>query len=103
MQNAGSTIPLSLQVQYFYATKAQMSATLGSVAAANALLSRSVFLVAASNNDMFSFFAALNSRSGLAAADKQRDVAAFYTSLISNYSAAIEVSTAGLIADLILY
>ncbi|CAL5040789.1 unnamed protein product [Urochloa decumbens] len=77
--NPGKTIS-SRQVQYFKATKSKMSSTLGS-RAVNATLSRSIFLIGVGSNDMFVF----------AAAAQQSDVAAFYASLLSNYSATIQV------------
>ncbi|TVU17782.1 hypothetical protein EJB05_33838, partial [Eragrostis curvula] len=68
------------------------AATLGSGAAANALLARSIFLVGVGSNDLFGFAAAEQAQNRSAA----DDVAAFYTSLISNYSAAItELYTMG--------
>jgi len=78
MQFAGMNIPLSKQVRNFGTTRAQMVASLGSTTA-NDLLSKSLFLVAIGTNDMAAF----------AATHQQTDVAAFYSSLISNYSAAI--------------
>ena len=80
MQFAGMNIPLSKQVRNFGTTRAQMVASLGSTTA-NDLLSKSLFLVAIGTNDMAAF----------AATHQQTDVAAFYSSLISNYSAAITV------------
>ena len=80
MQFAGTNIPLSKQVRNFGTTRAQMVASLGSTTA-NDLLSKSLFLVAIGTNDMAAF----------AATHQQTDVAAFYSSLISNYSAAITV------------
>ncbi|KAF8687204.1 hypothetical protein HU200_042872 [Digitaria exilis] len=78
--NAGNNIPLSKQVQYFKATKAKMVAAAGPVAV-NAVLSRSVFLLNAGNNDMYVFAAAELARNS--------DAAALYASLVSNYFAAI--------------
>ncbi|CAN6206634.1 unnamed protein product [Urochloa humidicola] len=77
--NPGKTISLSRQVQYFRATKSKMVSTLGS-RAVNSMLSKSIFLIGVGSNDMFVF----------AAAEQQSDVAAFYGSLVSNYSATIQ-------------
>ncbi|RCV23256.1 hypothetical protein SETIT_4G284600v2 [Setaria italica] len=76
--NAGDNIPLSKQVQYFNATRSKMVAAVGS-GAVDTLLSRSVVLIGAGGNDLSVF----------ANAQQQSDVAAFYGSLMSNYSAAI--------------
>ncbi|WVZ83204.1 hypothetical protein U9M48_030374 [Paspalum notatum var. saurae] len=76
--NAGKCIPLSTQLRYFNATRAEMVAAVGSVAV-SALLSKSIFLIGVGSNDMFVF----------AAAEQQSDAAALYASLISNYSATI--------------
>ncbi|CAN6206641.1 unnamed protein product [Urochloa humidicola] len=78
---AGKNIPLSKQVRYFGVTRAQMVTTLGA-AKANDLLSKSLFLFAVGTNDMAAF-AATNQQ------QQQGDVAALYTSLISNYSSTI--------------
>nr|CAB3469068.1 unnamed protein product [Digitaria exilis] len=78
--NAGKTISLSRQVHYFKATKEKMVSTLGSHAV-DAILSKSIFLIGIGSNDMFVFSAAEQQQQG--------DVAAFYASLVSNYSAAI--------------
>ncbi|KAJ1260804.1 hypothetical protein BS78_10G260300 [Paspalum vaginatum] len=75
---AGKTIPLPKQVRNFGATRAQMVATLGA-AAAKDLLSKSLFLIAVGTNDVAAF----------SITTQQSDVAALYSSLISNYSAAI--------------
>ncbi|RLM55021.1 hypothetical protein C2845_PM10G21670 [Panicum miliaceum] len=75
---AGRNIPLSKQVRNFGTTRAQMVASLGSTAA-NDALSQSLFLIAIGTNDMAAF----------AITQQQSDVAAFYGSLISNYSTAI--------------
>ncbi|TVU43343.1 hypothetical protein EJB05_09803, partial [Eragrostis curvula] len=83
--NAGISIPLRKQVEYFSRTKARMVATLGSGSAVNALLARSVFLIGVGSNDLFAFAAAEQAQNRSAA----EDVADFFTSLISNYSAAI--------------
>ncbi|RLN12777.1 GDSL esterase/lipase [Panicum miliaceum] len=85
--NAGSTILLSKQVEYFEATKAKMVDAAGA-GAVDALLSRSVFLVNAGNNDFYVFAAAELARNR-SAADQRRDAAALYASLLSNYSAAV--------------
>jgi hypothetical protein len=82
MQFAGRNIPLSKQVRNFGTTRAQMVASLGSTAA-NDVLSQSLFLIAIGTNDMAAF--AITQQ-------QQSDVAAFYGSLISNYSAAITVT-----------
>ena len=51
MQNARQqNIPLSRQVQYFNDTRAKMVAAVGSAAAADALLARSMFLISVGNN-----------------------------------------------------
>lgn len=91
MQNAGNTIPLSKQVEYFSATKAKMVAAAGSHAV-NARLSRSVFLLNIGNNDMYVFAAAELARNR-SAADQRRDAAVLYANLISNYSATVTVHT----------
>ncbi|TKW23519.1 hypothetical protein SEVIR_4G297000v4 [Setaria viridis] len=85
--NPGKTISLSRQVHYFNATKSKMASTLGS-RAVNAMLSRSIFLVGVGSNDLFVFAAAQQNRS---AAERQSDdVAAFYASVVSSYSATIQ-------------
>ncbi|KAL6603432.1 hypothetical protein ACP70R_043793 [Stipagrostis hirtigluma subsp. patula] len=87
--NAGKTVPLSRQVQYFNATKARMVSALGS-GAVNASLSRSVFLIGVGANDLFAFATASS------AADQQSAAAALFADLISNYSATItELYTMG--------
>lgn len=80
--NAGNNIPLSKQVQYFNATRSKMVAAVGS-GAVDTLLSRSVVLIGAGGNDLSAF----------ANAQQQSDAAAFYGSLMSNYSAAITVDS----------
>ena len=90
MQNAGNTIPLSKQVQYFGATKAKMAAAVGSHAV-NALLSRSVFLLGIGNNDMYVFAAAELLARNRSAADQRRDAAVLHANLLSNYSATVTV------------
>ncbi|KAK8456229.1 hypothetical protein SEVIR_4G296600v4 [Setaria viridis] len=79
--NAGKNIPLSQQVRLFNSTKAEM----GPRVASN-LLSRSFFLLGAGSNDFFAFATAQAKRNKTAT---QSDVAAFYGSLLSNYSATI--------------
>lgn len=81
--NAGKNIPLSQQVRLFNSTKAEM----GPRVASN-LLSRSFFLLGAGSNDFFAFATAQAKRNKTAT---QSDVAAFYGSLLSNYSATITV------------
>nr|XP_034591896.1 GDSL esterase/lipase At5g37690-like [Setaria viridis] len=78
--NAGNNIPLSKQVQYFNATRSKMIAAVGS-GAVNTLLSRSVVLIGAGGNDLGTFYRS--------PPEQQSDVATFYGSLMSNYSAAI--------------
>ncbi|PVH47232.1 hypothetical protein PAHAL_4G009700 [Panicum hallii] len=77
--SGGAGILDSTQVRNFGTTRAQMVASLGSTAA-NDVLSQSLFLIAIGTNDMAAF--AITQQ-------QQSDVAAFYGSLISNYSAAI--------------
>ena len=90
MQNAGNTIPLSKQVQYFNATRSKMAAVAGS-GAVSAHLSKSFFLIGIGGNDLSVFANAAEQARNRSAAEKQSDTAAFYGSLISNYSAAITV------------
>ncbi|CAL5049005.1 unnamed protein product [Urochloa decumbens] len=85
--NAGSTIPLSKQLEYFNATKAKMVTAVGAPAV-NALLSRSIFLVNIGNNDFYVFAAAELARNR-SAEEQRSDAAALYASLLSNYSATI--------------
>ncbi|KAM0887197.1 hypothetical protein ACQ4PT_029206 [Festuca glaucescens] len=75
--NAWNTIPLSKQMSYFRSTKAEMEARAGARAVSR-LLSRSFFLFTVGSNDLVVFAAAPDD-----------DVAAFYGSLVANYSAAI--------------
>ncbi|KAG0516278.1 hypothetical protein BDA96_10G348300 [Sorghum bicolor] len=84
--NAGSTIPLSKQVQYFNATRSKMIAA--AAGSSDALINKSIFLLLFGGNDLFAFANAeqAQNRSG---ADLESDTAAFYGSLVSNYSAAI--------------
>ena len=94
MQNAWQqNIPLSRQVQYFNDTRAKMVAAVGSAAAVDALLARSMFLISVGNNDLtgFAYAEPLLKRSS---AQQQSDAAAFLAHLISNYSATITVRTA---------
>ncbi|CAN6200472.1 unnamed protein product [Urochloa humidicola] len=84
---AGKYIPLSKQVRYFAATKREMVATLGACAAME-LLSESLFLISIGSNDIAVFAAAQQqSPQTNTSADA---VAAYYSSLVSNYSAAIK-------------
>ncbi|KAL6854568.1 hypothetical protein ACP4OV_019130 [Aristida adscensionis] len=85
--HAGNSVPLSRQVQYFNATRSLMAAKLGSAGAANCLLSKSVFLISVGSSDMFVFHTAMQNKSTTPRQDS--DVAAFYASLISHYSATI--------------
>ncbi|CAN6216111.1 unnamed protein product [Urochloa humidicola] len=85
--NAGSTIPLSKQLEYFNATKAKMVAAVGA-SAVSALLSRSIFLINIGNNDFYVFAAAELARNR-SAADQRSDAATLYASLLSNYSATV--------------
>ncbi|KAF8672855.1 hypothetical protein HU200_049193 [Digitaria exilis] len=79
---AGTNIPLSKQVRNFGVTRAQMVTNLGATTA-NDLLSKSLFLIAIGTNDMAAFAATQQQQ------QQSGDVAAFYSSLISNYSATI--------------
>ncbi|CAL5040557.1 unnamed protein product [Urochloa decumbens] len=83
--NAGGNIPLSQQVRLFESTKAEMEAAVGPRAVSE-LLGRSLFLVGMGSNDFFAFLTAQAKQNRSATPS---DVAAFYGSLISNYSAAI--------------
>jgi phospholipase/lecithinase/hemolysin len=76
VQNAGNTIPLSKQVSYFRSTRAEMEAG-EDAEAVSRLLSRAFFLIGVGSNDMFVYTGAAD------------DAAAFYGSLVANYSAAI--------------
>ncbi|KAF0902163.1 hypothetical protein E2562_014411 [Oryza meyeriana var. granulata] len=82
---AGKCIPLSEQVRSMEATRAAMVAKVGS-RAATAHLARSFFLLGVANNDMLVFAAAQQQHNRSATPS---DVAAFYTTLIASYSAAI--------------
>nr|CAB3469063.1 unnamed protein product [Digitaria exilis] len=90
MQSAGwqQIIPLSRQVQYFKDTKAKMVAAVGSAAAVDALLARSVFLISTGNNDLAGF-SAVEAKLNKSPAQQQSDAAVFLPYLISNYSANI--------------
>uniref|UniRef100_A0A0E0LFT8 GDSL esterase/lipase n=1 Tax=Oryza punctata TaxID=4537 RepID=A0A0E0LFT8_ORYPU len=83
--NAGKCIPLSTQLQSMEATRAAMVAKVGSRAVA-AHLARSFFLLGVVNNDMFVFATAQQQQNRSAT---PADVAAFYTALITKFSAAI--------------
>ncbi|CAN6192567.1 unnamed protein product [Urochloa humidicola] len=86
---AGKCIPLSKQVRYFGATRAAMVATLGACAA-NKLLSKSLFLFSIGSTDIGVFAAAQQQQSNTSTvAQLHHDVAAYYSILVSNYSAAI--------------
>ncbi|CAL5040791.1 unnamed protein product [Urochloa decumbens] len=78
--NAGNNIPLLKQVEYFDATRSKMVATVGS-GAVRSRLARAFILIGVAGNDLAAFYRS--------PAEQQTDVAAFYGSLISNYSAAI--------------
>nr|CAB3471483.1 unnamed protein product [Digitaria exilis] len=79
---------LDSTVQYFNATKSKMVAEIGP-SAVNALLAKSFFLIGIGGNDLFAFANVEQARNRSSAMDMQSDAAAFYGSLISNYSAAI--------------
>ena len=87
LQNAEKNIPLSQQVRLFESTKAEMEAKVGPRAVGD-LLGRSFFLLGDGSNDLFAFATAQAEQNKTAT---QSDVAAFYGSLLSNYSAAITV------------
>uniref|UniRef100_A0ACD6ABE9 Uncharacterized protein n=1 Tax=Avena sativa TaxID=4498 RepID=A0ACD6ABE9_AVESA len=74
---AGNNIPLSKQLRYFGATKAEMEATWGTHKVST-LLANSFFLLGFGNNDLYR-----------AKPKTSTDVDVLYTTLISNYSAAI--------------
>ena len=90
MQNAGNNIPLSKQVHYFNAPRSKMAAVAGS-GAVSAQLSNSFFLIGIGGNDLSVFDNAEQQARNRSATEQQSDTAAFYGSLISNYSAAITV------------
>ncbi|KAF7111863.1 hypothetical protein CFC21_111822 [Triticum aestivum] len=73
----GISIPLSKQVRYFAATKAEMEAAVGR-GNVSRLLAHSFFLLGVGSNDLFQ-----------STATTQGDVIALYTALISNYTTAI--------------
>ncbi|CAM0913768.1 unnamed protein product [Alopecurus aequalis] len=75
--NAGSNIPLSKQVLYFASTKSEMEKAWGTRRVSK-LLADSFFLLSIGGNDLFR----TNPKT-------PAEVAAIYTTLISNYSAAI--------------
>ncbi|KAM3215323.1 hypothetical protein ACQJBY_067365 [Aegilops geniculata] len=75
--SAGISIPLSKQVRYFAATKAEMETAVGR-GNVSRLLAHSFFLLGVGSNDLFQ-----------STATTQGDVIALYTALISNYTAAI--------------
>ncbi|XP_040381412.1 GDSL esterase/lipase At5g55050-like [Oryza brachyantha] len=83
--NAGGNIPLSKQVVYFNSTRAAMVGKAGS-GAVRGLLAKSFFLFGVGSNDVFAFATALQKQNRSATPD---EVKAFYTTLLSNYSAAI--------------
>ncbi|CAN6220780.1 unnamed protein product [Urochloa humidicola] len=85
--NAGNNIPLSKQIQYFKATWLKMLANNGSDAVSS-LLSKSVFVIGLGGNDLAEF-ANAEKAENRSAAKQQSDDAAFYSILISNYSATI--------------
>ncbi|CAN6223778.1 unnamed protein product [Urochloa humidicola] len=87
--NVGKCIPLSRQLEYFNATRAEMLAAAGS-SAVNSLLDKSIFLLTFGSNDLF-VFAATAANTNRSAAEQQSDAAALFISdLLSNYSAAIQ-------------
>ena len=90
MKNEGNNIPLSRQVKYFRATWSKMVASNGSEAV-SALLSRSVILIGIGGNDISAFENAEQARNRSAAERHDDDVAVYYGSLISVYSATITV------------
>ncbi|KAK3131310.1 hypothetical protein QOZ80_6BG0504810 [Eleusine coracana subsp. coracana] len=83
--NAGNNIPLSQQVRYFQETKAEMESKVGPHVVGD-LLSKSFFLLGVGSNDLFAFSTALARQNRTAT---QADVAAFVSSLVSNYSTTI--------------
>lgn len=76
-ESAGSSIPLSKQVRYFAATKAEMEAAAGR-GKVSRLLARSFFLLGVGSNDLFQ-----------STANTEGDIIALYAAHISNYTAAI--------------
>ncbi|CAM0908662.1 unnamed protein product [Alopecurus aequalis] len=75
--NAGNNIPLSKQLRYFASTKAEMEAAWGTHKVST-LLANSFFLLGIGSNDMFHTMP-----------ENPADVAAVYSTLVSNYSVAI--------------
>nr|CAB3471474.1 unnamed protein product [Digitaria exilis] len=91
VQNPGKYIPLSQQLRYFGATRAEMVATLGA-SAATELLSSSLFLISIGTNDIGVFVAAQRQPSSSSPTNTSAAgeiAAAYLSSLVSNYSAAI--------------
>ncbi|CAN6215576.1 unnamed protein product [Urochloa humidicola] len=86
--NAGKCIPLSRQLEYFNATRAQMLAAAGSNAVTSHL-AKSIFLLTFGSNNLFVFAAAV-ANTNTAAAEQQGATAALFAELLSNYSAAIQ-------------
>ncbi|CAN6162659.1 unnamed protein product [Urochloa humidicola] len=86
--NSGKCIPLSRQLEYFNATRAQMLAAAGSPLV-NSLLANSIFLLTFGSNDLF-VFAAAEQALNRSAAEQRSDAAALFAELLSNYSAAIQ-------------
>uniref|UniRef100_A0A0E0AEK5 GDSL esterase/lipase n=1 Tax=Oryza glumipatula TaxID=40148 RepID=A0A0E0AEK5_9ORYZ len=82
---AGKCIPLSTQLRSMEATRAAMVSKVGTRAVA-AHLARSFFLLGVVNNDMFVFATAQQQQNRSATT---ADVAAFYTTLITKFSAAL--------------
>jgi hypothetical protein len=79
-----SIIPLSKQVEQFAAVQRNISSRVGNGAAADALLSRSLFLVSTGGNDLFAFFSRNSTPSD---ADKQR----FVGNLVALYQNHVKV------------
>ncbi|VAI93838.1 unnamed protein product [Triticum turgidum subsp. durum] len=75
--NVGKNIPLSKQVRYFASTKAEMETAWGRQEVSK-LLASSFFLLSIGNNDLLQ-----------STPKSHADVVALYTTLVSNYSAAI--------------
>nr|BAD61699.1 GDSL-motif lipase-like [Oryza sativa Japonica Group] len=82
---AGKCIPLSTQLRSMEATRAAMVSKVGTRAVA-AHLARSFFLLGVVNNDMFVFATAQQQQNRSAT---PAEVAAFYTTLITKFSAAL--------------
>ena len=98
MQHAGKYIPLRKQVRYFGATRADIVATMGACAADD-LLSKSLFFISTGSNDIGVFAAAAQQQQS----PLPSDAAAYYSSLISNYSAAITVCNEDRLINLFIY